>query len=115
MSDDDPRKRCFHCVFSNCTGTNGTLGILTPDLLASLFATPDPSHKKSKRHQDRGDTKYSRNRHHDKTLRDETKTDHDMRLEDQQNVEINAEDVKEGTSEMETLTDQLDAFQRDTE
>jgi hypothetical protein len=45
-------------------------------------------------------------------LRDETKSDHDMRLEDQQSGEINAEDMKEGASEMETLTDQ---FQGDTE
>lgn len=40
MNDKDPRKRCFHCVFTNCPGTNGALGSITPDLLASLFAGP---------------------------------------------------------------------------
>ncbi len=40
MSDKDPRRRCFHCVFTNSKGTNGALGIITPELLASLFSTP---------------------------------------------------------------------------
>lgn len=110
MSDEDPRKRCFHCVFSNCVGTNGTLGILTPDLLASLFAAPEPSHKKSRRHQQRGDNKYTRTRHHDKTLRDETKSEQDMMLEDKQKDEINAEEAEGDASDMEALTNQLDAF-----
>ena len=115
MSDDDPRKRCFHCVFSNCTGTNGTLGILTPDLLASLFATPEPAHKKPKRRQERGETKYTRNRHHDKALRDDTKSDQDITFEDKEKDEIKAEERKGEASEMETLTDQLDAFRGDME
>merc|ERR1711933_316187 len=38
MSDKDPRRRCFHCVFTNSKGTNGALGIITPELLASLFS-----------------------------------------------------------------------------
>ena len=38
MMDDDPRKRCFHCVFTDCPGTNGALGSVTPELLSLLFA-----------------------------------------------------------------------------
>lgn len=38
MTDDDPRKRCFHCVFTDCPGTNGALGSVTPELLSLLFA-----------------------------------------------------------------------------
>jgi hypothetical protein len=37
MADDDPKKRCFHCFFTDCAGTNGALGSVTPDLLSSLF------------------------------------------------------------------------------
>ncbi len=40
MDDKDPQKRFFHCVFTNCRGTNGALGSITPKLLASLFAKP---------------------------------------------------------------------------
>jgi hypothetical protein len=40
LNDKDPRRRCFHCVFTNFPGTNGSLGSLSPDLLASLFAGP---------------------------------------------------------------------------
>jgi hypothetical protein len=46
MEDKDPRKRCFHCVFTNCRGTNGALGSITPELLTSLFSTP-PSRRKT--------------------------------------------------------------------
>merc|ERR1712124_182837 len=45
MSDKDPRRRCFHCVFTNSKGTNGCLGIITPELLASLFK---PSRRRKK-------------------------------------------------------------------
>lgn len=38
MTDDDPQKRCFHCVFTDCPGTNGALGLVTPELLSLLFA-----------------------------------------------------------------------------
>jgi PAS domain-containing protein len=41
MSDDDPRKRCFHCVFTDCPGTNGALGSVTPELLSLLFTQQD--------------------------------------------------------------------------
>lgn len=37
MGDEDPRKRLFHCVFTDCPGTNGSLGSITPELLAMLF------------------------------------------------------------------------------
>ena len=43
MTDKDPRKRCFHCTFTNCPGTNGALGSITPALLASLFTAPETS------------------------------------------------------------------------
>jgi hypothetical protein len=46
MADKDPRRRCFHCVFTNCRGTNGALGTLTPELLASLFSIPPRRHRK---------------------------------------------------------------------
>jgi hypothetical protein len=49
MNDSNPRNRCFHCVFTNCPGTNGALGSITPELLASLFA-PGSKSKKSKAH-----------------------------------------------------------------
>jgi PAS domain-containing protein len=56
MADKDPRRRCFHCVFTNCQGTNGALGSITPELLASLFSMPLrrrkkhlPSHRRHKR------------------------------------------------------------------
>jgi hypothetical protein len=50
MNDKDPRKRCFHCVFTNCPGTNGALGSITPELLASLFDVSESKRKKTKRH-----------------------------------------------------------------
>lgn len=51
MDDEDPNKRCFHCVFTNCKGTDGALGLLTPELLESLFTIPDaPKKNKSHRH-----------------------------------------------------------------
>jgi hypothetical protein len=37
MKDADPKKRCFHCLFTDCPSSNGTLGSVTPDLLATLF------------------------------------------------------------------------------
>lgn len=40
MRDEDPRKRCFHCVFTDCPGTNGMLGMVTPELLSKLFSKP---------------------------------------------------------------------------
>jgi hypothetical protein len=40
MTDKDPKKRCFHCVFSDCPGTNGALGSITPELLSTLFTNP---------------------------------------------------------------------------
>lgn len=50
MADKDPRKRCFHCTFTNCPGTNGALGSISPDLLESLFATSDGTKKRHHTH-----------------------------------------------------------------
>jgi len=50
MSDKDPKRRCFHCVFTNSKGTDGALGIITPELLASLFATPLRNSRRKKNH-----------------------------------------------------------------
>jgi len=50
MTDKDPRKRCFHCVFTNSKGTNGSLGIITPELLESLFAKPLRGSRRKKKH-----------------------------------------------------------------
>eukprot|EP00536_Pseudo-nitzschia_multiseries_P005422 jgi/Psemu1/303360/fgenesh1_kg.101_\ len=50
MSDKDPSRRCFHCVFTNSKGTKGSLGIITPELLASLFAKPLRSSRRKKRY-----------------------------------------------------------------
>lgn len=38
LSDDDPRKRCFHCILTDNPGTNGKMGFITPELLAMLFS-----------------------------------------------------------------------------
>jgi len=37
MTDNDPRKRCFHCILTDCPGTNGSLGRVTPELLSLMF------------------------------------------------------------------------------
>jgi hypothetical protein len=37
MADEDRDKRCFHCVITDCPGTNGALGSVTPELLSVLF------------------------------------------------------------------------------
>lgn len=41
MGDEDPRKRCFHCVLTDCPVTNGGLGSITPELLALVCAKSD--------------------------------------------------------------------------
>lgn len=41
ISDPDPRKRCFHCTFTDSPAANETLGIVTPDLLAALYSNPE--------------------------------------------------------------------------
>lgn len=38
MSDEDRDKRCFHCIITDCPGTKGALGSVTPELLSLLFA-----------------------------------------------------------------------------
>lgn len=42
MTDDDPRKRCFHCILTDNPGTDGTMGYVTPELLEMLFAPERP-------------------------------------------------------------------------
>lgn len=41
MYDEDPRKRCFHCVLTDSPGTKGELGVVTPELLETLFSSRD--------------------------------------------------------------------------
>ena len=42
MSDNDPRKRCFHCVLTDTPATSsGKIGVVTPELLAMLFTEDD--------------------------------------------------------------------------
>lgn len=41
MTDEDPKKRCFHCMLTDDPGTNGSVGFITPELLALLFS-PEP-------------------------------------------------------------------------
>lgn len=55
MADEDVRKRCFHCMFTDCPGTDGALGSITPELLAMLF----PGNVGQKQHQ-RGSNKKMR-------------------------------------------------------
>ena len=43
MTDHDVRKRCFHCAFTDCPGTKGALGTVTPELLSALFTNPQAS------------------------------------------------------------------------
>ena len=42
MTDEDPRKRCFHCMLTDDPGTNGSVGFITPELLALLFSAELP-------------------------------------------------------------------------
>ena len=49
MADEDPRKRLFHCVFTDCPGTNGSLGSVTPELLAMLFTRQRKPETESRR------------------------------------------------------------------
>ena len=76
MADKDPRKRCFHCVFTNCPGTNGALGSITPELLASLFTSSEiPNKKKKKSKSHHGHHKNKRPRIHKDSLSEKEKGD----------------------------------------
>jgi hypothetical protein len=45
MPDEDPRKRCFHGVFTDCAaGKKGSLGTISPELL-SLLASQKDEHR----------------------------------------------------------------------
>jgi hypothetical protein len=46
MPDEDVRKRCFHCVFTDYKGSDGRMGFITPELLARLFTGPQSSNEK---------------------------------------------------------------------
>ena len=45
MEDEKMANRCFHCILTDCPGTNGELGIVTPELFQKLF-TPISTKKK---------------------------------------------------------------------
>jgi PAS domain S-box-containing protein len=66
MTNVDARKRCFHCVFTNHPRSDGVLGILSPQLLASMYNGHDHSCKRQKRlrrhstnHRSRSKAKFS--------------------------------------------------------
>jgi hypothetical protein len=91
MADEDPKKRCFHCVFTDCPGTNGALGSITPELLALLFTKPEPKRKKSKsnrKHQ------RARTHHKSKPVREEFEKEDDEE-EDRREKGADAQEVEE--------------------
>eukprot|EP00978_Attheya_sp_CCMP212_P004755 scaffold10422_cov55-Attheya_sp.AAC.3 len=47
IQDEDPLKRCFHCILTDSPGKKGALGSVTPELLAMFFA--ENTVKQSKR------------------------------------------------------------------
>lgn len=47
MPDEDPKKRCFHCLLTDCPGTNGEIGPITPELLGMLFKLQHKHHHSS--------------------------------------------------------------------
>jgi hypothetical protein len=50
MPDEDPRKRCFHGVFTDCTaGKKGSLGTISPELL-SLLSNQKDEHRRRRHH-----------------------------------------------------------------
>jgi len=73
MKDKDPSRRCFHCVFTNSKGTNGSLGIITPELFASLFATPLRTGRRKKHYSSHGASSHQRKRSRGGTKPDEEK------------------------------------------
>lgn len=76
MAGEDPSKRCFHCVFTNKPGADGGIGIITPDLLASLFAPLERSSKKMKRHHHHHRrSKKQKRKEAEKVLSDQTKSE----------------------------------------
>ena len=50
LADEDPKKRCFHCIFTDQPGKDGALGIISSQLLDSLYSKSEYPHKKLKRH-----------------------------------------------------------------
>lgn len=99
MADEDPKKRCFHCVFTDCSGTNGALGSITPELLALLFAPPEPKRKKSK-----SSRKHKRSRTHHKIapVREELVQEDDEE-EDRQEKGAEAQEVEDDDYDQELM------------
>lgn len=96
MADEDPKKRCFHCVFTDCPGTNGALGSITPELLALLFTAPEPKRKKSKSSRKH---KRARTHHKSKPVREEIEKEDDgedaLQEEDLQEQDADVQEVDE--------------------
>mmetsp|Transcript_22513 Transcript_22513/g.21633 ORF Transcript_22513/g.21633 Transcript_22513/m.21633 type:complete len:89 (-) Transcript_22513:13-279(-) len=44
MFDEDPRKRCLHCIFTDNPGTKSSIGAVSPDLIALLLSKEYPEH-----------------------------------------------------------------------
>merc|ERR1712071_338918 len=38
MFDEDPRKRCLHCIFTDNPGTKNSIGAVSADLLALVLS-----------------------------------------------------------------------------
>jgi hypothetical protein len=92
MADEDPKKRCFHCVFTDCPGTNGALGSITPELLALLFTTPEPKRKKSK-----SSRKHKRARTHHKSapVREDLEKEDEEDVQEEEDLQEKATDTSE--------------------
>ena len=48
MMDMNRDQRCFHCILTDCPGSNGRLGSVTPELFAKLFNPTTNNGAKSK-------------------------------------------------------------------
>ena len=48
MYDDDQQQRCFHCILTDCPGTNGKFGSVTPELLAMLISSSENGSRNNK-------------------------------------------------------------------
>lgn len=71
MADADPRKRCFHCVFTDCQGTNGALGTISPDLVSLLFTEQHPMERTARAEPSRSNKEKTRRKRGTGTLNTE--------------------------------------------
>ena len=55
MFDDNPKKRCLHCILTDVPGTNGAVGSVTPELLSILFSKQQFAHRFNEKCKDRTD------------------------------------------------------------